>query len=219
MRIDPAEVARLILEGQAPPEDWIPHIVELRLERSYITNLRQVALLTGLRSSVTDAIAHQRYRSARRVDPTAALCICRSPPSATWHRSRSWLNLEGCFLTGSLVDDIAPLAGLTRLERLDLGDTQITDATPLIGLRNLRSLDLSATRITDIAPLASLTALQFLDLTGTPVTDLTPLVALTNLRWLIMRNTHADVSPLSRLVGCHVITAVQVPRRARHRHA
>ena len=218
MRIDPAEVARLILAGQAPPEDWIPHIIELRLERSYITDLRPVARADRLAPAVPHAVAHQRYRAAGGADPAAASAsvVHRGQRSGT---ARGDGELEGCFLTGSLVEDIAPLAGLTRLERLDLGDTQITDATPLIGLRNLRSLDLSATRITDIAPLASLTALQFLDLTGTPVTDLTPLVALTNLRWLIMRNTHADVSPLSRLVGCHVITAVQAPRRARHRHA
>jgi internalin A len=88
---------------------------------------------------------------------------------------------------------------------------------PLTGLRNLRSLDLSATRITDIAPLASLTTLQFLDLTGTSVTDLAPLSKLTNLRWLNMRNTHADVSPLSRLAGCHVITTTQTPPRREHR--
>ena len=52
MPIDPAEVARLILAGRAPPPEWIPHIVELRLERSYITDLRPLAALTALRRLV-----------------------------------------------------------------------------------------------------------------------------------------------------------------------
>ena len=48
MPIDSAEVVRLILAGEAPRAEWIPDIVELRLERSYITDLRPLAGLTAL---------------------------------------------------------------------------------------------------------------------------------------------------------------------------
>ena len=107
--------------------------------------------------------------------------------------------LEGCFLTGSLVDDVTPLAGLARLERLDLGDTQISDAGPLAGLHNLRSLDLSGTRISDNAPVA----------------DLVPLTALANLRWLVLRGAQAEVSDVFRHGNCQIITGAIVSRRRR----
>ena len=98
--------------------------------------------------------------------------------------------------------------GSSGLERLDLGGTRIGDAMPLARLHNLRSLDLSGTLISDVTPLAGLTGLQFLDLTNTPVTDLAPLGALKSLRWLNLRSTQADLSVLSRLPGCRVITSV-----------
>ena len=59
------------------------------------------------------------------------------------------------------------LAGLTALERLDLGGTQVTNAglAHLTGLSALRSLDLGNTQITDtgLEYLAGLPALEFLD--------------------------------------------------------
>lgn len=40
------------------------------------------------------------------------------------------------------ITDLAPLAGLTKLEVLTLSNNQITDLTPLAGLKQLQSLRL-----------------------------------------------------------------------------
>ena len=53
------------------------------------------------------------------------------------------------------------------------------------------------------------------DLTNTTVTDLAPLAALSALRWLNLRGTRADVSVLSCLTRCQIITAATTPRRYR----
>ena len=212
MRIDPAEVGRLILAGEALPPEWIPHIVELRLERSYITDLRPVSVLTGLRRLM---LTRSRISD---IAPLAALTRLRHLHLSFTAVSdvgplMGMAELEGCFLTGSLVNDIAPLAGLVRLERLDLGGTRIGDTLPLAELHNLRSLDLSGTLISDVTPLAGLTRLQFLDLTNTPVTDLAPLGALKNLRWLNLRSTQGGsvgVIASARLSGHHLGYAAEI---------
>jgi internalin A len=60
------------------------------------------------------------------------------------------------------VSDVAPLAGLTALQHLDLSGTQVSDVAPLAGLTALQHLDLNSTQVSDFAPLAGLTALRFL---------------------------------------------------------
>ena len=214
MRIDPTEVARLILAGQAPPPAWIPHIVELRLERSYITDLRPVGALTALRrlvltrSRIGDIAPlaaltrlqhlHLSFTAVSDVAPLAAMT-----------------ELEGCFLTGSLVEDIAPLAGLTGWN----GSILATRGSAM--RRHWRDCESCAASISpprgsrDVTPLAALTALQYLDLTNTPVTDLAPLAALSGLRWLNVRGARADLTVLSHLSRCQIITAATAPRRYR----
>ena len=51
---------------------------------------------------------------------------------------------------------MAPLAGLTNLQSLDLNGTQVSDVAPLAGLTNLQSLDLRGTQVSDVAPLAGM---------------------------------------------------------------
>src|SRR6202042_1487034 len=55
-----------------------------------------------------------------------------------------------------LVTDLAPLAGLSFLERLDVSSTSVSDLTPLAGLFSLVALDVSSTRVTDLSPLIGL---------------------------------------------------------------
>ena len=105
------------------------------------------------------------------------------------------------------VADLAPLAGLTALQTLDVSGTQVTDLAPLAGLTALQTLDVSGTQVTDLAPLAGLTALQTLDVSGTQVTDLAPLAGLTALQTLDVSGTQVtDLSPLRSLIsqGCPV---------------
>ena len=123
--------------------------------------------------------------------------------------------LEGCFLTGSLVEDTRRWPGSAGWSVSILATRGSAMRRRWRGCSALRSLDLSGTRISDVTPLAGLTALQYLDLTNTAVTDLAPLAALSELRWLNLRGIHADVSVLSRLTRCHIITAAPMPRRYR----
>jgi Leucine-rich repeat (LRR) protein len=80
-------------------------------------------------------------------------------------------------LTGSHVDDVSPLAGLTKLQALHLrGSSQLRDVTPLAALVALRRLDLAYTAITDASPLQALVGLEEICLTGTNVTDVASLL-------------------------------------------
>ncbi|GAA0925077.1 hypothetical protein [Nonomuraea longicatena] len=97
------------------------------------------------------------------------------------------------------ITDFSPLAELTRLENLDLGDTRISDLSPLLGLRRLARLNLSRTKVAslegfvdafphlteldvtscdaidDVRPLSGASNLRSLDVSWTSVTDLTGL--------------------------------------------
>jgi len=122
----------------------------------------------------------------------------------------------------SLVSDVSPLANLTKLETLDLYNTQLSDLSqlvkltnlkkltlyntqfsdlsPLAKLTNLESLGLNNAQVSDVSPLANLTKLEGLDLSGTGVSDVSPLAKLTELDWLMLSNTQvSDVSPLANL--------------------
>ncbi len=102
---------------------------------------------------------------------------------------------------GTQGSDLAPLAGLTALQSLDLG-TQVSDLAPLAGLTALQSLYLMGTQVSDLAPLAGLTAMQTLDLTGTQVSDLAPLARLTALQSLYLMGTQvSDLAPLAGLTA------------------
>ena len=95
--------------------------------------------------------------------------------------------------------DLAPLARLTKLKFLYLGNTSAKDLTPLSGLTELESLHLENTPVTDLTPLASLTKLGSLELSGTHVTDVAPLVRLKSLRYVGLPLTtfnDADVETL-----------------------
>ncbi len=87
------------------------------------------------------------------------------------------------------VTDLSPLAGLTGLTTLKLGNTPVTDLSPLAGLTGLWWLDLSGTPVTDLSPLSGLTGLWRLELNDTPVTDLSPLFGLTGLTYLQLQGT------------------------------
>jgi Leucine-rich repeat (LRR) protein len=62
--------------------------------------------------------------------------------------------------SGTPVDDLAPLAGLRALQRLDFDRTQVGDLAPLAGLRGLRHLDLTDTPVADLSPVAHIRGLR-----------------------------------------------------------
>ena len=104
------------------------------------------------------------------------------------------------------VDDVSPLAVLSSLEELKLGDTQVCDLTPLSGMTRLRTLWLDSTPIRDLSALSRLTNLEGLHLDDTQVCDLTPLSRMTRLKTLTLHSTPVrDVSPLSALTNLEML--------------
>jgi Leucine-rich repeat (LRR) protein len=109
-----------------------------------------------------------------------------------------WLDLEHNFIT-----DISPLAGLTKLQRLDLDyNWNLSDISPLAGMVDMVELDINDTSVTDLSPLVNMSKLEKLDLKRNPVTDLSPISGLTSLKKINLSNTHVvNLSPLAGLTG------------------
>ena len=110
------------------------------------------------------------------------------------------MNLEHFRIWGSPISDLSPLAGLTRLEVLDICGTDITDFSALRKLTNLKELYLVETGISDVSPLRHLTGLTRLSVARNEVSDVSPLASLRNLKWLALhQNSISDLSPLDAL--------------------
>ncbi len=102
------------------------------------------------------------------------------------------------------VTDLAPIAGLPRLERLHLGDNPITDLSTLPTLPLLTFLDIERTGVSDLGPLADCSALEMLYASGTPISDVEPLAAAPSLRSIELDDTLvSDVTPLARIEGLY----------------
>ncbi len=99
--------------------------------------------------------------------------------------------------------DITPLAGLTKLQSLQMGGVVIGDLSALSGMKDLMSLSVfNGGQPLDLSPLAGLTNLQALTLRNNRITDVSPLSGLTHLIYLDLEgNQIADVSPLAGLTG------------------
>ena len=106
--------------------------------------------------------------------------------------------------------DLAPLAGLSALQTLNVSGTQVTDLTLLAGHAALQELVLFGTKVSDLAPLAGLPALQTLDVSNTQVTDLAPLASLSALQTLYVYDS--QVSDLEPLAGLSALRKVFVYR-------
>jgi hypothetical protein len=124
-------------------------------------------------------------------------------------------------LSGTKVTDLAPLAALLDLQKINLGPrlvpttattndwtdgAPISDLTPLRRLTNLRELCLTDTQVPDAAPRTRLINLQSLLLSGTQIADATPLARLTNLRELSLADMQfADATRLAGLTNLEVL--------------
>ena len=97
--------------------------------------------------------------------------------------------------------DITPLAGLTRLESLQMGGVVIDDLSALSGLQNLMSLTVfNGEQPLNLTPLAKLTNLEALTLRNNQIVDISALSGLGKLRYLDLEgNQISDVTPLAGL--------------------
>lgn len=103
---------------------------------------------------------------------------------------------------GNPIEDLSPIAGLTRLRRLYLLDTPVSDISPLNGLINLTRLVLTNTLVSDLSPISGLTNLQVFSCSGSLVTDLSPIAGLIKLEDLSFSHQNlSDISPLAGLIN------------------
>ena len=110
------------------------------------------------------------------------------------------INLKALNLTGYAVD-LSPLAGLPRLEQLNLSGGGIPDFQLLTGLANLQQLDLSWNQVNDLTGLAGMIQLKVLNLHSNNLRDITPLANLIQLKELNLRDNQIhDITPLANLI-------------------
>jgi len=110
-------------------------------------------------------------------------------------------SLTGLGLGNNQISDISLLANLTNLTTLSLSENQISNISLLANLTNLTELGLGNNQISNISSLSNLIKLKQLALDGNQITALSALSGLTDLRivWLDNNNI-ADISPLSGLI-------------------
>ena len=119
--------------------------------------------------------------------------------------------------TGSISEtkpiDLSPLKKLTKLEFLDIRNTDVRNIEILSEFHNLQHLAISKKnapdmgirqvqkiRTLDLKPIKGLTKLNYLELFGMPVNDIQPLVGLSDLKYLDLTYTEIkDIEPLFKL--------------------
>lgn len=87
------------------------------------------------------------------------------------------LNLAG----DKNIHDLAPLAMLNQLTRLNLSGTSVSNLGPLSSMGGLRELNISHTEVRSLRPLEKLSNLKYINLEYTAVGNLMPLVNNSNL--------------------------------------
>jgi internalin A len=116
------------------------------------------------------------------------------------------------FLGAGKLDDLRPLAGLTKLESLRASLNKVEDLKPLTNLVKMDRLDLGGTQVKDLTPLAGLTAMTELALDGTPVTDVAPLASCTKLERLSLKRTGVkNLAPLRTLTSLKSLDITDTP--------
>ena len=104
------------------------------------------------------------------------------------------------------IPNLLPLAKLTNLEELDIGDCGVSDLSGAERLTQLRVLTADHSQISDISPLAGLINLHALRLQHNKISNVSALVGLVNLRGLnISHNSVYDISPLLQLPNCELV--------------
>ena len=111
------------------------------------------------------------------------------------------LDLSGCRFPAS---DLKILAGLPKLEKLNLSQCNLSTIADLSGAMNLQVLDVSSNTLRNLEPLIPMTTLREVYLQHNAVTSLEALSALTGLEKLDV--SYNSVTNLSPLAGCVSLT-------------
>ncbi|MFC5468241.1 leucine-rich repeat domain-containing protein [Cohnella suwonensis] len=104
------------------------------------------------------------------------------------------VNLVELDAPGNRIEDLTPLAGLSRLQYLTLSGNNVKDLSPLKSLGKLQLLSVSHNLIEDIGTLSSLQSLTDVEIDDNNVRDLSPLLELSQLRYLRMSENVVDMN-------------------------
>lgn len=119
-------------------------------------------------------------------------------------------SLEILFMDGQKIQNLKPLAGLSKLGQLSLVSNPIHDLSPLRTLTHLQWVNLAGTNIGSLNGLPS--SITLLNLSYTDVEDLTPLKNLKNLEVLYATGCLiADPTPLLSLKILHFLNLAENP--------
>ena len=173
------------------------NLERLDIDRNQVSNLSPIAGLIQLRdlafpqNPISDLSPLRDLANLTHLEFFGTLVSDLSPVTGL-------INLKFIDIRGrDLGRDLSPLVGLTKLEEMTIGGSNVSDLTPLAGLTSLKRLHLWSNDISDLSPLAGLTKLFNLHLDNNDISDLSPLAGLTNLRWLVIsHNEISDISPL-----------------------
>jgi internalin A len=188
---------------------------------------------TGLERCVRDNLFQPFLAPIFEEDAlTLAALSCEGDNITSLEGIEAFTNLQSVDFgyKGTSIDNLTPLAGLSRLTRinisrsnisdisplaelplvhLDLSDNHITDLTPLAGITTLSTLVLyhqPPNYITDISPLDNLTALTLLDLEANKITDISPLKNMKLLRYLHLKdNRLTTIEPLTEINSLELV--------------
>ncbi len=109
--------------------------------------------------------------------------------------------------------DLSVLPRCTHLENMFVGFSELKDLAPLAKLSGLKRLDVRMIPdIKDLSPLQGLANLEYLNITGTGVEDLSPAAKLEELTEIEARMlTAADLTPLSKLPKLKIVDMLKCP--------
>jgi len=108
------------------------------------------------------------------------------------------------------IKDLTGLEKCKTLLSIDLSGNEITNLAPLAGLDRVQQLILNQNKISDLTPLATMKALQYIGIEGNQVKSLEPLKGLDRLSsFYATGNQIEDLSPLHGLPKLHTIQANQ----------
>jgi hypothetical protein len=168
----------------------------LFLDDSSVTDLSPIANVWELQT-LSPKYADQRY-------------------CADWGDAISWVF---SILISRPVTDISPVAGLTNLIQIQVGDGDVSDLTPLANLINLETLWSQRNRVTDITPILGLTGLRILNLYQSlePIASVAGIGTLTGLEFVdlsenpVLTTGVEELATLPNLIDVNLLGSTAIP--------
>lgn len=161
-----------------------------RLTKSMLNDVTALYVVAGEAYPDADSFypAVTRWYAAGRPDP-------KTP--ATLEDARQMPNLEQVCVAAEALTDLSPLAGLQRLNKVELKHNAIEDLSPLAGMTALTSVGVNGNPVRDLSPLTECPNLAFLDLCEVRSYDPAVIAELGNFDFLDLSNPTESYKYLS----------------------